>query len=268
VVLGPLLLSGLAFAGFGWRGVFIVLAGVSLLVLVFAWLRLPKTPAGLGALPSVTKVWSGLRGALAVLRGGEALRWLLLLQFSNLMLDVLLGFLALYFVDVDRLTAAQAALGIAVWSGLALLGDFLLIPLLEKVGGLDYLRVSVLVEVLLFPAFLLVPTPLAKFFLLGLLGLFNSGWYAVLKGRLYSSMPCRSGAVMTLDSLFSLLGTILPFGIGMAAQFFGLGQAMWLLLLGPIALLVGLPSKSSPLPPNPDKPEEKEFTTIPRKDIA
>ena len=268
VVLGPLLLSGLAFAGFGWRGVFIVLAGVSLLVLVFAWLRLPKTPAGLGALPSVTKVWSGLRGALAVLRGGEALRWLLLLQFSNLMLDVLLGFLALYFVDVDRLTAAQAALGIAVWSGLALLGDFLLIPLLEKVGGLDYLRVSVLVEVLLFPAFLLVPTPLAKFFLLGLLGLFNSGWYAVLKGRLYSSMPCRSGAVMTLDSLFSLLGTILPFGIGMAAQFFGLGQAMWLLLLGPIALLVGLPSKSSPLPPNPDKPEEKEFTTIPRKGIA
>jgi FSR family fosmidomycin resistance protein-like MFS transporter len=246
VVLGPLLLSGLAFAGFGWRGVFIVLAGVSLLVLVFAWLRLPKTPAGLGVLPSVNKVWSGLRGALAALRGGEALRWLVLLQFSNLMLDVLLGFLALYFVDVARLTAAQAALGIAVWSGLALLGDFLLIPLLEKVGGLDYLRVSVLVEVLLFPAFLLVPTPLAKFFLLGLLGLFNSGWYAILKGRLYSSMPGRSGAVMTLDSLFSLLGTILPFGIGLAAQFFGLGQAMWLLLLGPIALLVGLPHNAPP----------------------
>ncbi len=52
----------------------------------------------------------------------------------------LLGFLALYFVDVTRLTAGQAALGIAVWSGLGLLGDFLLIPLLEKVRGLDYLR--------------------------------------------------------------------------------------------------------------------------------
>jgi FSR family fosmidomycin resistance protein-like MFS transporter len=46
---------------------------------------------------------------------------------------------------------------------------------------------------------------------------------------------------MTLDSLFSLLGTLLPFGIGMAAQAFGLQTAMWLLLLGPIALLLGLP---------------------------
>ena len=37
-----------------------------------------------------------------------------------------------------------------MWSGLGLRGDFLLIPLLEKVRGLDYLRVSVLLELLLF----------------------------------------------------------------------------------------------------------------------
>ena len=248
VMLGPLLLSGLAFIGFGWRGVFIALAGLSVLVLLFAWQRLPKTPPGLQLLPSFTEVWSGLRGALAALRGGEALRWLVLLPFSDLMLDVLLGFLALYFVDVARLTPVQAGLGIAVWSGLGLLGDLLLIPLLEKVRGLDTLHVSVLLELLLFPAFLLVASPLVKFILLGLLGLFNSGWYAILKGRLYSAMPGQSGAVMTLDSLFSLLGKILPFGIGLAAQFFGLRLAMWLLLLGPIALLVGLPRHGSGLP--------------------
>jgi len=241
VVLGPLLLSGLAFLGFGWRGVFIVLAGLSVLVLFFAWQRLPKEPPGLQLLPRFSDVWSGLRNAFTALRGGEALRWLVLLQFSNLMLDVLLGFLALYFVDVARLTPAQAALGIAEWSGLSLLGDFLMIPLLEKVRGLDYLHLSVLLELLLFPAFLLVSQPMIKFILLGLLGLFNAGWYAILKGRLYSSIPGRSGAVMTLDSLFSLLGTLLPFGIGLAAQFFGLRLAMWLLLLGPIALLIGLP---------------------------
>ncbi len=253
VVLGPLLLSGLAFIGFGWRGVFIALAGLSVLVLFFAWRRLPNTQQNLPALPRISDIWSGLRNALAALRGGQALRWLVLLPFSDLMLDVLLGFLALYFVDVARLTPAQAALGIAVWSGLGLLGDFLLIPLLEKVRGLDYLRWSVLLELLLFPAFLLVPQPLVKFFLLGLLGLFNSGWYPILKGRLYSAMPGQSGTVMTLDSLFSLLGTLLPFGIGLAAQFFGLRLAMWLLLLGPIAMLIGLPRKSSPdlLPPSP-----------------
>ena len=245
VVLGPLLLSGLAFISFGWRGVFIALAGLTVLVLLFVWQRLPKAPPGLQLLPRLSDVWSGLRNAFAVLRAGEPLRWLMLLQFSDLMLDVLLGFLALYFVDVARVTPAQAALGIAVWSGLGLLGDFLLIPMLEKVRGLDYLHFSVLLELLLFPAFLLVAPLLAKFILLGLLGLCNSGWYAILKGRLYSSMPGQSGTVMTLDSLFSLLGKLLPFGIGLAAQFFGLRLAMWLLLLGPIALLFGLPRNSS-----------------------
>ena len=245
VVLGPLLLSGMAFISFGWRGVFISLAGFTVLVLLFVWRRLPKAPQYIPALPSISGLWSGFRGAFSALRRGEVLRWLVLLQFSDLMLDVLLGFLALYFVDVTGLKAGQAALGIAVWSGLGLLGDFLLIPLLERVRGLDYLRMSVLFELLLFPAFLLMHTLVAKFILLGLLGLFNSGWYAILKGRLYSSMPGQSGTVMTLDNVFGLLGKLLPFGIGLAAQYFGLRFAMWLLLLGPIALLLGLPRRSS-----------------------
>jgi FSR family fosmidomycin resistance protein-like MFS transporter len=241
VVLGPLLLTGMAFLGFGWRGVFIVLAGLTVLVLFFVWRRVPKAPENATALPRFADVWIGVRGALKALRRGEVLRWLVLLQFSDLMLDVLLGFLALYFVDVAGLGAGQAALGIAVWSGLGLLGDFLLIPLLERVRGLDYLRLSVLLELLLFPAFLLMHNQVGKFILLGLLGFFNSGWYAILKGRLYSSMPGRSGTVMTLDNVFGLLGKLLPFSIGLAAQFFGLRLAMWLLLMGPIALLLGLP---------------------------
>jgi MFS transporter, FSR family, fosmidomycin resistance protein len=246
VVLGPLLLSGMAFIGFGWRGVFVALAGMTVLVLFFVWRRVPLSPQGLQALPHFSDIWSGVRGALSFLQRGEVLRWLVLLQFSDLMLDVLLGFLALYFVDVTGLKASQAALGIAVWSGLGLLGDFLLIPLLEKVRGLDYLRVSVLIELLLLPAFLLVSNLIVKYVLLGLLGFFNSGWHAILKGRLYSSMPERSGTVTTLDSLFGLFGKLLPFGIGLVAQFLGLRVAMWLLLLGPIALLIGLPRHPRP----------------------
>jgi FSR family fosmidomycin resistance protein-like MFS transporter len=244
VVLGPLLLSGMAFLGFGWRGVFIALAGLTVLVLFFVWNRVPKAPEVVPNLPQFSDLWSGVRVALSALRHGEVLRWLVLLQFSDLMLDVLLGFLALYFVDVSGLTAGQAALGIAVWSGLGLLGDFLLIPLLDRVRGLDYLRWSVLLELALFPAFLLVHGLVVKFILLGLLGFFNSGWYAILKGRLYTSMPGRSGTVMTLDNISGLFGKLLPFGIGLAAQFFGLRLAMWMLLLGPIVLLLGLPRKN------------------------
>jgi FSR family fosmidomycin resistance protein-like MFS transporter len=244
VVLGPLLLIGMAFIGFGWRAVFIALAGLSVLVLFFAWRRVPIESKGLHSLPRFSQVWSGIRVALSSVKRGEVLRWLILLPFSDLMLDVLLGFLALYFVDVVGLTPGRAALGVAVWSGLGLLGDFLLIPMLEKVRSLEYLHLSVVLELLLFPAFLLVQDLFIKFILLGLLGLFNSGWYAILKGRLYSSMPGKSGTVMTLDNISSLFGKLLPFAIGLFAQFFGLRLAMWLLLLGPVALLVGLPRRT------------------------
>ena len=37
VVLGPLLLSRAAYIGFGWRGLFFVLAGLAVLLLIGAW---------------------------------------------------------------------------------------------------------------------------------------------------------------------------------------------------------------------------------------
>ncbi len=43
----------------------------------------------------------------------------------------------------------------AVWTGAGLLGDFALIPLLERVQGLRYLWISALLELALFPAVLL-----------------------------------------------------------------------------------------------------------------
>jgi len=182
----------------------------------------------------------GIGEALAALRRRDVLRWLALLEFSDLMLDVLLGFLALYFVDVVGVTPATAAGAVAIWSGLGLLGDLLLIPLLERVRGLSYLRVSAWLELILYVAFLLAPGIWLKFVLLGLLGLFNSGWYAILQAGLYSAMPGRSGTAMAVKNLSGLAGGLIPLGLGLAAQHFGLGPTMWLLLLGPMVVLVGL----------------------------
>ncbi|MBU4352990.1 MAG: MFS transporter, partial [Nanoarchaeota archaeon] len=109
------------------------------------------------------------------------------------------------------------------------------------VRGLDYLRISVIIELVLFPAFLLTPNIWLKMGLLGLLGFFNSGWYAILQARLYAAMPGQSGTVMTIGNVTGLFGRLLPFGIGLAAETFGLGAAIWLLLLGPVALFIGLP---------------------------
>jgi FSR family fosmidomycin resistance protein-like MFS transporter len=75
----------------------------------------------------------------------------------------------------------------------------------------------------------------------GYAGAVNSGWYAILQGNLYSSMPGRSGTVVALGNLVGFFGKFIPFGIGLAAERFGLGPAMWILLAGPLALLIGLP---------------------------
>jgi MFS transporter, FSR family, fosmidomycin resistance protein len=241
VVLGPLLLACAAYIGLGWRGVYLVLAGLALLVLTGAWHLLPYPSTKRMRLPKLSSVWDGFRDGFDALKRGAVLRWLVLLEFSDLMLDVLYGYLALYFVDVGGLSPSKAALAVAVWTGFGLVGDFLLIPLLEKVRGLNYLRISVIAELILYPAFLLIPNPWGKLILAGLLGLFNSGWYAILQGNLYSSMPGKSGTVMALGNIVGFFGKFIPFGIGLAAAKFGLGPAMWLLLAGPIALLFGLP---------------------------
>ena len=81
--------------------------------------------------------------------------------------------------------------------------------------------------------------------LLGLLGLFNAGWYSILKAHLYSSMPGQSGTVMAVDNVFGFAGALIPWGLGLAAERFGLQATMWLLLLGPLALLIGLPSRDN-----------------------
>ncbi|MEZ0396638.1 MAG: MFS transporter [Anaerolineales bacterium] len=251
VVLGPPLLIGLSALGFGWRGVFLALTLLALLILLFAWRRIPPDAPGLPSLPSLRGVLDGFRSALGELRNRDVLRWLVLLEFSDLMLDVLLGFLALYFHDVAGLTESQAAGAVFIWLVVGLLGDFLLIPLLEKVDGLGYLRWSVLLELVLFPAFLLVPWVWLKLVLVGLLGFFNSGWYAILQGRLYSSLPGKSASVMTLGTVTGLLGGLLPLGIGLAADAFGLRVAIWFLLAGPLALLLGLPPCHAPRPAQP-----------------
>src|SRR5260221_2811325 len=115
------------------------------------------------------------------MRRREVLRWLSVVEFYNLMLDILLGFLALYFVDVVGVTVQQASLAVAVWTGVGLLGDLLLIPLLERVRGLTYLRISAALEFFLFPALLLVPGFGLKLIILALLGFFNAGWYSILQ---------------------------------------------------------------------------------------
>jgi FSR family fosmidomycin resistance protein-like MFS transporter len=252
VVAGPLALGAAAMWGIGWRGLFLLFAGLTLALLALVYRARPPTPTpphfhtptpSHSHTPLASSLKQGLIDALRALRRVEVLRWLALLEFSDLMLDVLLGFLALYFVDVVGVTAARAGMAVALLTGMGLLGNLALIPLLERVRGLRYLRLSVVATSVLFPAFLLVPGAGAKLVLLGLLGLSSAGWYPILKAQLYSAMPGQSGTVLAVGNVFGLVGGLIPLGLGLIAERYDLTVTMWLLLLGPVALLIGIPKR-------------------------
>ena len=244
ILAGTLTLALCIVLGVSWRMPFALQAVCFLAVIAWGWrLTYPQLHT-LDEEGERVGLWDGLRLALKTMRRFEVMRWLILLQFCNLMLDVLLGYLALYLVDVAGVTAAQASLGVAIWAGVGLLGDFLLIFLLERVKGLTYLRYSILLELILFPLFLIVPVFEIKLVILALLGFFNAGWYSILQGQLYSTMKGQSGAVMAVSTVTGLLGSFIPLLIGVLADQFGLGVAMWALMAGPIVLWIGLPRRA------------------------
>jgi FSR family fosmidomycin resistance protein-like MFS transporter len=238
-VAGPLALAAFVAVGLGWRELF---AGFAVLTLVLLVGALRRTPA----LPHLHAQRPSIRAALAALRRREVVRWLVLLELCDLMLDVLLAFVALYFVDEVGQRASVGGIAVAIWTGAALVGGIGIVALLRRVPGLTYLRASALGAVALYAAFLLVPGAEAKLVLLALLGLATAGWYSIPKARLYASMPGQSGASIALSSLAGLIGATAPLVVALVAERYGLDVAMWILIAGPVALLVGTPRTGAP----------------------
>ena len=184
---GPVLLAAAAYVGVGWRGALAVVA-VAALPLALASLCFPAPAPDSG--PPLRRA---VREALAAVRRREVLRLLLLLEFADLLLDGFHGFIALYLHDAAGLTTSFAALGVGVWTGAGLVGDWLLLPLLRRTTGARVIRVTALLSLGAYPSFLLVPGLAPKVVLLAALGLLNSGWYAIPKAWLYDAAgPERS----------------------------------------------------------------------------
>ncbi len=237
VVAGPLLLAAAVRTGIGWRGALIAAAGVSVPVVVAVTrVSIPDaTHEDLGS--SARRAWAGLRSFAVV-------RWLVLLELTDLLGDVFLGFAALYFVDVAGASPLSAGLAIAVLSAAGLAGDLLLVRVLRRVDGLAWLRGSAAAMLVIYPAFLLLPDTGPKLIAIAAIGVAHAGWYAIPKARLFDEMHGSSGVATSLASATGLVGRLLPLGLGAAAQRFGLAEAMWALLAAPVAILVLLPPKA------------------------
>jgi len=250
-VAGPLLLTAVLASGGGWRAGYLVLAGISALIWLGALLRGRPQPDGrtdaaaadaadaAAAEEAEQRPWTARFGEIGTaLRDWGTLRWLLLIEVADLLVDVFTGFLALYLVDVAHLTPAFAALALAVRLGAALAGDAALIVILERVSDLTVLRVSAAAAALLYPAFLLVPGVVPKLAVLAVLSAATAPWYPVLQARLYGSLPGRSSVAVTLSSAAGLAGGLGPLAVGLVAQSFGLSWALAGLVLVPVAVLL------------------------------
>lgn len=233
VVLGPIALAGALALGLGWRQLLVGLA-IATLPLVFRSRSIPQAGG------SGESFDSALRSALGALKQVRVVRWLVLLELTDLLGDVFFGYLALYLVDVAGLSPLTATFAVALWSVAGLTGEALLLPLIARVSGTTYLRTSALLVTFVFPSFLLAPGTVPKLVLLALLGLLHAGWHAIPKGRLFDELPGASGTALALSSSSELVGRLLPLAIGLLAQRFGLGSALWLMLLAPLGLLLGL----------------------------
>ena len=238
-VAGPLLLAGAVAMAADWRGAVLICALIAALALAPV-IGLPERVFRPNPAYDAQSIAQAIKSAISAVRRFDVARWQVLLQASDLMLDLFKSFLTLYMVDVAGVTETSAALVLAVWIGAGLIGDLILIPLLERIRPMRHLRLSVLAVLLVYPVFLLAPNLPLKLLMVGTLGFATAGWYPILQSRAYASLPERSGTVVALGNVFGIVAAVLPLGLAAVAANWGLNAAMWLLLLGPLAVGIGV----------------------------
>lgn len=231
VTVGPLVLVGAVFIGVGWRGVYFlfVLPALPLALLVRRHVFEARTRSTMR---------EGLYAAVTALRSWPVVRWLLMLEAGDAMGDLLNGYIALYAVDAVGATPVQAGLAVFAFTAAGLAGDALLLQVLRRVRGVSYLRISAALVLPVYPAFLLIHGFLPKLIPLILIGLLRAGWYALPQAGLYAEIPETSSSILILSNVGSLVSAGIVVMFGVAAQRAGIGNAMWILLLGPMTLLL------------------------------
>lgn len=250
-VTGPILLIAVLAAAGSWRAAYLALAACA----AVAWLGVARggrgrTAVPAGGSPAQPGRAAAARRAISVLRQGEVVRWVVLLEVADLLGDVFTGFVALYLVDVIHATPAQAALGVAIRLGALLAGEIALLGVLERAGSISLLRASAAAAAVLYLGFLLVPGLWPKLAVLAALSVTTAPWYPVLQARLYQSLPGESGIAVSLNSAASLFSGIGPVAVGFLAQRYGLPWALACLALAPVCLLCGLMRRSPPAGPD------------------
>jgi FSR family fosmidomycin resistance protein-like MFS transporter len=248
-LIAPLILAGGFALAFGWRWMYAALAvwglGLTLLTALRPFpvpAQSPSDASGEGR----AMLRGLLRNLWEVVRSGRLLRWLALLEVSDLLLDIFSSYVALYFADVMGLNAVQTGLALSLLMLASLVADLAAIPLLERFSGRAIVRFTAAWAIGIYIAFLLAPWTLVKIGLALLVRLATLGWYPVLEGEAYAAANGRSGTMKAVQSLGGLAAGAIAGAIGWVAGLAGLQTAMGLLLLGPLGLALFVPRPDPP----------------------
>jgi FSR family fosmidomycin resistance protein-like MFS transporter len=156
------------------------------------------------------------------------------------MLDKLLEITGLYFHDVAGVSLAAASGAVAVFAIAGLIGNALIVPALEKVRGLRVIRVTAIIVLIAYAAMLITPAVWIKYALIAVISFSTAGWFAILRAKCFEMLPGQSGLVIAATSLVNVVSLFVPVILGGIADALGLQAAMWLLAIGPVALIIGV----------------------------
>jgi FSR family fosmidomycin resistance protein-like MFS transporter len=246
---GPLLIAAGFWLGFGWRWAYVVLAALALLLATgvqlarFTGNRPGATARQTSQGEPKSEISTLLKGLLELAHDRRLWSWIVLLQLSDLMLDVFTGYLPLYLTDLAGLSNAETGLTFGAFMVAGLVGDAASIPLLERYSGRSVVRALAAFSSLGYVVWLVLPWSPLKLVLLMVLRFSTLGWYPVLQGEAYAVAPGKSGSVLALGTAGGVIGSGLAWLVGWIASQAGLPAAMWLLLLGPISLALFVPKR-------------------------
>jgi MFS transporter, FSR family, fosmidomycin resistance protein len=238
VTISPLLITVVLAVEGSWRMVYL---GTAIVAGVFAGLLFKQRFDGhTGAEDGAGSLKYLGRNLLTALRSRTLIKWVILTELADFMLDKLLEVTGLYFHDVAGVSLPAASAAVTVSTIAGLIGSFALVPLLEKINGVRVLRVSAFIVLFAYAVLLLIPIVWLKYVLIAVISLSTAGWYVVLRAKCYEVLPGQSGVVVAVTALANISSLFVPLLLGGIADAFGLQAAMWLLIIGPIALIWGV----------------------------
>jgi MFS transporter, FSR family, fosmidomycin resistance protein len=253
-LVGPLFLAGLLTLTLTWREAFVSLAGLGLLLTV--WTARQAFPAAASitdeahiAEPVRLAVWHELQGLVrglgTAITNPGLLRWVMLLELADLMGDVLTSYLALYFTDVVGTSQTQTSLLLSLFMGAGLISDLVVVWLLERFPGRSVVRHLGGCHRGNLPGLAAghrcahEDHPDGRHPTAGIGLVYRADGRGVCRcGRAQGHLPGDQ------SSLGGMLSSLIPWLVGWTAAQAGLQNAMWLLLLGPLSVLLLLPRKT------------------------